>query len=52
MIRDHIVGSVQIDRDDFELSPFTEHGGLGRVYQVFGKDLFELLDELNKVLAA
>ena len=40
MIRDHIVGSVQIDREDFELSPFMEHGGLGRVYQVFGDGSF------------
>lgn len=36
MIRDHIATSVEIAPPDFDLTPFTEAGGLGRARQVFG----------------
>lgn len=36
---------VEISVDDFDLTPFTEEGGLGRGAQVFGTDLRALLDE-------
>ena len=52
MIKDHIATSISISKDDFELSPFYEKGGLARVYQVFGSDLEKVLQELNEVLAA
>ncbi len=52
LIRDHIAASLAIDTDDFEYVPFAQHGGLGKAYQVFGKDLNPLLNELNEVLAA
>ena len=32
--------------------PFAQHGGVGKAYHVFGKDLLPLLDELNEALAA
>lgn len=51
-IRDHVATSLRIDRDDFDYTPFTQHGGLGKVYQVFGDELPALLDELNEVLVA
>ena len=52
LIRDHVGGSLAIERDDFEYPPFVQHGGLGRVYQLFGPDLDPLLGELNRVLVA
>jgi type I restriction enzyme R subunit len=52
LIRDHISSSLAIETDDFEYVPFAQHGGLGKAYQVFGKDLTPLLNELNEVLAA
>ena len=52
MIRDHYAGSLRIERDDFEEVPFAQHGGLGKVYQLFGEELWLLIDELNEVLAA
>ena len=52
MIRDHVATSLEITVEDFDLTPFTEHGGLGRAAQVFGTDLRPLLDELNEVLVA
>jgi len=51
-IKEHIVGSLSIDREDFEYTPFKEKGGIGKAYQLFGEGLWPLLDELNEVLAA
>ncbi|GAB4044111.1 type I restriction endonuclease subunit R [Spirosoma litoris] len=52
MMKDTIARSIQLDRDDFELSPFVEHGGLGRLWKLFGDRTFPLIDELNEHLAA
>ncbi|MDX9981174.1 MAG: type I restriction-modification enzyme R subunit C-terminal domain-containing protein, partial [Lentisphaeria bacterium] len=52
MIRDHIATSLEIEVEDFDYAPFAEQGGLGRVSQVFGKELGTVLRELNEVLAA
>lgn len=51
-IRDHIAASVSIEPDDFELSPFSQWGGLGKAYKIFGADLQPMLEQLNEVLAA
>jgi type I restriction enzyme R subunit len=52
MIRDHIVSSFHIDRDDLEMAPFDAKGGMGRMYQLFGDQMDEVIDELNEALAA
>ena len=52
MIKDHVVSSVRIDKDDFELSPFVDEGGLGKFYQIFGVQTEKILEEINKELAA
>ena len=52
MIKDHIVASVRMERDDFELSPFVDEGGLGRFYQIFGGESESILVEINSELAA
>ncbi len=52
LIKDHVGSSFRIEKDDFEDVPFNQRGGLGRVHQVFGGKLDELLDELNEVLVA
>ena len=51
-IRDHIAASVAIEPDDLELSPFSQWGGLGKAYKVFGTNLQSMLNELNEALAA
>ncbi|HBA70795.1 MAG TPA: type III restriction endonuclease subunit R, partial [Geobacter sp.] len=51
-IRDHVIASLEIGRDDFEFTPFKENGGIGKVYQLFGEELWGMLEELNEVLAA
>jgi type I restriction enzyme R subunit len=52
MMKDHIAASLRIERDDFELAPFNNEGGLGRAWAVFGEELDEVMKELNEVLAA
>ncbi|MHB8249315.1 MAG: type I restriction endonuclease subunit R [Acidithiobacillus sp.] len=52
MIRDHIAANLGIEPDDFEYAPFAQHGGLGKVHQLFGDELNTLLEQLNESLAA
>jgi len=52
MIRDHVANSFHIECEDLEMAPFDGHGGLGRMYQLFGSKMDTLLDELNEVLVA
>jgi type I restriction enzyme, R subunit len=52
LIRGHVAGSLAIELDDFDYVPFAQHGGMGKAYQVFGRELRPLLDELNEALAA
>jgi len=51
-IRDHVAASLAISADDFQYTPFFQHGGLGKAYEVFGGRLNPLIDELNEVLVA
>ncbi len=37
---------------DFEYAPFSQHGGLGKVHQLFGDKLNAIIEELNETLAA
>ena len=52
MIRDHIATSLEMEVDDFELTPFADKGGLAKASRLFGKDLESVVRELNEVLAA
>ncbi|MBI4006734.1 MAG: DEAD/DEAH box helicase family protein [Gammaproteobacteria bacterium] len=52
MIRDHIAANLSIEPEDFELPPFTQEGGLGKVHQLFGDKLNTIIEELNETLAA
>ncbi len=52
MIRDHLMTSFTIDRDDLNLAPFDTNGGLGRMHALFGRRIDDVLSELNEALAA
>lgn len=52
MIRDHISISMNITKDDFELTPFNNMGGLQKYYQLFGDNYETILNELNYALVA
>ena len=52
MIRDHIVTSFHLSRDDLDMAPFDGRGGMGQMYKLFGDQMDDVIDELNEVLAA
>lgn len=52
LIRNHIVVSLSIEPEDFDLSPFDREGGLGRFYEVFGENYESILNEMNLELVA
>lgn len=52
MMRDHISTSLEMEVDDFDLTPFTDEGGLAKASRVFGKELPEIVRALNEALAA
>ena len=51
-IKDHIANNLSISQDDFEDVLFSQLGGLGKAYQLFGDQLSALIEELNVRLAA
>ena len=52
MIRDHVINSFHIARDDLDLAPFDAQGGIGRMHLLFGEKMDDVIGELNEVLAA
>ncbi len=52
MIKDYVTNSFHIEKDDFDLNPFNAQGGLGKMWQLFGDETEEIINELNEVLAA
>ena len=52
MIKDHIAGSIHLDADDLDYTPFDALGGRGKMWQLFGAETENIIVELNEVLAA
>ncbi len=52
MIKDYIATSYNIEKDDFDLSPFNAQGGLSKMWQLFGENTESIISELNEALAA
>jgi hypothetical protein len=52
IIKDYVANSFHIDRDDFELSPFIANGGLTKMWNLFGEQTDEIINELNEALTA
>ncbi|WP_179019038.1 type I restriction endonuclease subunit R [Winogradskyella forsetii] len=52
MIKEHIVSSYHIEIDDLDYTPFDAKGGKGKMHQLFGNQMNEIIVELNEVLAA
>lgn len=52
MIKNHIATTLEIKIDDFDLTPFNQKGGRIRVYQLFGKELEIILNNLVEALVA
>ena len=52
MIKDYVISSFHIEKDDFDLNPFNAFGGLGKMWQLFGVETEGIINELNEALAA
>jgi type I restriction enzyme R subunit len=52
MIKDHVATSIYLDADDLYYTPFDAAGGKGKMWQLFGEQMDEIINELNEVLAA
>jgi type I restriction enzyme R subunit len=52
MIRDHLVTSFVIDRDDLDMAPFDGKGGMGQMYTLFGEQMEPVMIEMNEALSA
>jgi type I restriction enzyme, R subunit len=52
MIRDHIISSVHIEKEDLDYVPFDGKGGVGKMVQLFGDEMDPIIDEMNEALAA
>ena len=52
MIREHIVTSFHLEREDLDMAPFDSKGGMGQMYRLFGEQMDVVINELNEALAA
>lgn len=52
MIKDHIASSFHVEIEDLDYTPFDAQGGRGKMYQLFGDEMTEILKELNEALVA
>ncbi len=50
---EHIANSMTLEApDDFDLQPFAQEGGLAGAHRTFGNELPQLIEDLNRELAA
>lgn len=52
MLKNHIASSFSVQADDLDLAPFDGKGGLGRMHQLFGRQVDGIIQELNEALSA
>lgn len=52
LIKEQVVISFHIDMEDFDYNPFNRLGGLAKMWQLFGAETNEIIEELNEVLVA
>jgi type I restriction enzyme R subunit len=49
---EHIASNLGLETEDFELPPFNQRGGLGKVHQLFGAELPKVIEAMNRELVA
>ena len=52
MIKDHVASSFHVEIEDLDYTPFDALGGRGKMYQLFGDQMTQILNELNEALIA
>ena len=50
--RANIVMLYHIELDDLDYTPFDSQGSRGKMHQLFGSEMSDIINELNEVLAA
>jgi type I restriction enzyme R subunit len=51
-LKNHVINSYHIEIEDLDFTPFDEKGGRGKMYQLFGAEMNDIINELNEALAA
>lgn len=51
-MKDHIANSCSIAREDCDCVELADKGGLQRAWEVFGRNLDALMNEMNQELVA
>jgi type I restriction enzyme R subunit len=51
-IRDYVANSFHLEMDDLDYPPFDRIGGRGKMYQLFGDGMNNIINEMNEALAA
>jgi type I restriction enzyme R subunit len=52
LMKDHIAASVHLEADDLDYTPFDALGGRGKMWQLFGTEMENIIEELNEALIA
>lgn len=52
LMKNHIATSVHLNTDDLDYTPFDALGGRGKMWQLFGEQMDEIINELNEALVA
>ncbi len=52
MIKDHMANSVHFSKEDLDYAPFDAKGGVGKMYQLFGDEMDNIIEEMNEELVA
>lgn len=52
MLKEHIAHSFHVGVDDLDYTPFDAQGGRGKMWQLFGEEMDQVLEELNEELVA
>jgi type I restriction enzyme, R subunit len=52
MIKEHIATSFHLEAEDLNYTPFDAQGGIGKMHQLFGDDMNDIINELNEALVA
>ncbi|WP_421894148.1 type I restriction-modification enzyme R subunit C-terminal domain-containing protein [Marinoscillum sp.] len=52
MLKDQVANSFHIEVEDLDYVPFDSKGGRGKMWQLFGAQMDEIIEELNEELVA
>jgi type I restriction enzyme R subunit len=52
LLKEHIATSFHVTLDDLDYTPFDAQGGKGKMYQLFGNEMNQIITELNQALVA